>query len=145
MKKILLACSAALFSASVLAAGNKPLAADDISVKTPDIKVVTTDATSAEVFMELDNSSTRPCILIAANSPVAVQTQLHETITKHGKSEMDQVKTIVIKPHGDKELKLGGFHVMLMGLKQPLKLGDNVPVTLIFADGSSLQVTAPVE
>jgi copper(I)-binding protein len=146
MKKILVACSAILFSAAVCAADTNSLASDDITVKTPDTAVVITDSTLAQVFMELDNNGTKSHTLIAATSPVAKEVELHETTHKHGKKAgMEQIKDIVIKPHSDEELKMGGFHVMLMGLKQPLKPGDNVPITLIFSDGSSLQVVAPVQ
>jgi copper(I)-binding protein len=45
------------------------------------------------------------------------------------------------------ELKPGGFHVMLMDLKQPLKAGDTVPVTLVIESGGkqeTVEVSAPV-
>lgn len=143
MKKILLALCACLLAMPLFAANNL-VAANDVSVETLDVQLVGKDAANAEVFMELENRGTRPYALVAANSPVAVQTQLHETLRKNNTSEMEQVKSILIEPHSDRVLKVGGFHVMLMGLRQPLKPGDNIPLTLIFADGSSLQITAPV-
>ena len=46
------------------------------------------------------------------------------------------------------ELRPGSYHVMLMDLKQPLKEGESVPVTLTFRDASgkktSVEVAAPV-
>jgi copper(I)-binding protein len=38
----------------------------------------------------------------------------------------------------------GGLHVMLIGLKQQLQPGDDVPLTLTLDDGSELSLTAPV-
>ena len=42
------------------------------------------------------------------------------------------------------ELAPGGAHLMLMDLKAPLQPGADVPVSLVFEDGSSLPVTAQV-
>ena len=47
------------------------------------------------------------------------------------------------------ELKPGGYHVMLMDLKQPLKAGDTVPVTLVVEGADkkreSIEVKATVK
>ena len=47
----------------------------------------------------------------------------------------------------DKPLKLapGGYHLMLMGLKVPLKAGETFPLTLKFAHASPMTVTVTVE
>jgi len=39
----------------------------------------------------------------------------------------------------------GGYHIMLMGLKQPLKAGDRFPLTLKFAKAGSVTVEVLVE
>ena len=43
------------------------------------------------------------------------------------------------------ELKPGSYHVMLMGLKQPLRQGDTIPITLQFQNAGSTTVTFRVE
>lgn len=146
MKKVLCSLLLILSSSSLFAAEpQSALAADNIVIKTPEVQVVSTGPSSAEVFMELDNKGTTPIALVAANSPVAVQTQLHTTVHKKGGDTMRQVREIVVKPKGDTELQQGGLHVMLMGLKQSLKQGDAIPVLLVFADGSSMTINATVE
>ena len=57
---------------------------------------------------------------------------------------MRAVPAIEIKAKGETALKPGGLHIMLIDLKQPLKEGGSVAVTLGFADGSSKVVEAPV-
>jgi copper(I)-binding protein len=42
-------------------------------------------------------------------------------------------------------LSPGGDHVMLMGLEQPLKPGDEVPISLRFSDGTTRDLTVPVK
>jgi len=131
-------------SAITTPASVAPVAANDISVKNPSIQTMPNGAMAAAVFMELDNKGAKPEFLVAANSPVATQTQLHRMVEQNGVESMRQIDRIAIKPNSDRELQKGGLHVMLMGLKQPLKSGDKVPVTLIFADGSSVAVEAMV-
>jgi copper(I)-binding protein len=53
---------------------------------------------------------------------------------------MRQVPQITVPANGSIELKPGSFHVMLIKLKQPLKEGDAVNVTLNFDDGSKKDV-----
>ena len=52
--------------------------------------------------------------------------------------------SIAVKAGGETELKPGSFHVMLIDLKEDLKEGGNVPITLKFDDGSSQSLLAPV-
>jgi len=125
-------------------ASAKPLAANDIIVKTPHIQLMQNNANSAEAFMELDNKSNTPVALIAANSMTAHQTLLHKFVKRNGELTMKKVNKIVIRPHSDTELQPGGFHVMLLGLKQALQKGDSVPILLIFEDGSSITIHATV-
>lgn len=146
MKKIILtACLA--FTASFALASNhvSGLASSQISVKTPKVEIYAKNSGSAEIYMELDNASKTSYALIAANSPVAEQVQLHKTINEgNGQSMMKAVRKIEIPAKKDADLKPGGFHVMLMDLKQPLKVGADVPFTLIFSDGSYLKLDAKV-
>lgn len=123
---------------------NKALAAQNIIVKMPLIQLVQNGATSAKAFMELNNKGNKVATLIAANSMTANQVLLQKIIKRNGKQTMKKVNKIVIKPHSDINLQPGGFHVMLMGIKQTLHKGDAVPILLIFNDGSSLTVKATV-
>jgi len=140
MKKIILG-TALLALSSVAFAHSSEMASKVITVITPQIKAIAKSQQSAEIFMQLDNKSTHGYELVAAFSPVAKQIQLHETVTKHGKTEMKQVSTISIKAKQDKKLQ-GSLHVMLLGVATPLHRGQRVPVTLIFKDGSWLTVNA---
>ena len=57
---------------------------------------------------------------------------------------MDQVKQVSIPAHGKVEFKPEGYHIMLMGLKRPLRKGERVPITLEFYRAGSLRVEAVV-
>ena len=58
---------------------------------------------------------------------------------------MRPVSTIDVKPKGQTMLKPGGLHVMLIGLKQPLKQGESFPLTLTFEKAGELDVSVVVE
>lgn len=146
MKKIILTAVFSFITSIAFAnATNSGLASSQITVKTPKVEIYTKNTNSAEIYMELDNTSKNTYALIAANSPVANQVQLHKTIQEgQGQSMMRPVPKIEIPAKKDSELQPGGFHVMLMNLKNPLKIGEDVPFTLIFSDGSYLKLDAKV-
>jgi copper(I)-binding protein len=78
--------------------------------------------------------------LVGGNTPVAQRFELHTMSMKGDVMEMRQVDAIEL-PAGKKvEFKPGGLHVMFIGLKQPLKLGSKVPVTLKLEKGGEVKV-----
>ncbi len=131
-----------LFAWSTISfADQTKLYSSEITVKTPEVKIIALDQKSAVVSMELDNKSRAAVTIISASSPISSETQLHKTID----GKMVQVKDIPIPPHGDDHLQKNGFHVMLIGIKSPLEVNQVIPITLTFSDGSSMLVDAKVE
>ena len=82
--------------------------------------------------------------LIGAASPVAERVELHTHSMKDGVMMMRKLDGIDVKPGEPLVFKPGSHHVMLMGLHQPLAAGTQFPLTLSFADGSTIQVTVQV-
>ncbi|WP_433113335.1 copper chaperone PCu(A)C [Micromonospora sp. CA-246542] len=69
--------------------------------------------------------------------------ELHEMTMKDGKMVMQQKQGgIVIKAKGSHALEPGGDHLMLMNLARPVRAGDQLTVTLTFADGRTQEFTA---
>lgn len=95
------------------------------------------------MFGMLTNTGSAPVTVTGAATDLAGMVELHETVTENGVSTMRQ-KTggFVIPAGGTFELKPGGNHVMLMGLKKAVKAGEEVDVTLSLSNGSSLVVKA---
>jgi copper(I)-binding protein len=73
--------------------------------------------------------------LVQASSPVAGVVEIHEMSMDGNVMRMRAVAGIDLPAGRTVELKPGGFHVMLMDLRQPLQPGDTVPVTLVFDSG----------
>ena len=84
--------------------------------------------------------------LTAATTPVAATAEVHETINDNGTMKMRPVPGgLALTPGKPVRLAPGGYHVMLMGLKAPLKSGDTFPLTLTFAHAAPQTVTVKVE
>jgi copper(I)-binding protein len=85
-------------------------------------------------------TSTAADRIVGGSTPVAQRFELHTMSMKGDVMEMRQVESIEL-PAGKKvELKPGGLHVMFIGLKEPLKLGSKVPVTLKLEKGGEVKV-----
>ena len=86
--------------------------------------------------------------LLEVSSPVAGVAEIHEMSMQGDMMRMRAVPALELPAGKAVELKPGGFHVMLMDLKQQLKPGDSVPLTLVVEgkDGKreTLQIKAPV-
>jgi len=86
--------------------------------------------------------------LVAASSPVAAVVEIHEMAMENNVMKMRAVPGLELPAGKAVDLKPGGYHVMLMGLKQQVKEGEVVPVTLVVEgkDGKreSVEVKAPV-
>ena len=86
-----------------------------------------------------------PDTLTGVSTPVATKAELHQSFDDHGVMKMRPVAALPIEPGKPMTLAPGGYHIMLMGLKQPLKQGDNFPVTLSFAKAGPLTASVTVE
>lgn len=101
---------------------------------------------NSAAFMEIKNNSDKDIALVDAKSDISDVVELHTHDMKDGVMKMYQVPKIDIKANSSTVLKPGGFHVMLLGLKQkPLKVGEKVDITLVFSNGEKIAVSAAVK
>ena len=73
--------------------------------------------------------------LVKAESPAASLVEIHNMSMTNGVMSMAAVQAVDIPIGKVVELKPGGYHIMLMQVKAPIKAGDAVPLTLTFEDG----------
>ena len=83
--------------------------------------------------------------LLRVSSPVAQTVEIHSMTMDGNLMKMRAVQALDIPPGSMVSLGTGGYHVMLMGLHQPLAVGDEVPLTLMFEKAGALDVSAYVE
>lgn len=94
-------------------------------------------------YVTVENRGASEERLVGVSSPVAESVMIHETGEENGVARMRPLDAPVI-PAGDTlAMQPGGVHIMLMGLLQPLKEGESIPLTLEF--GSAGAVTLEVE
>ncbi len=92
-------------------------------------------------YMELRNNTSRPQVLVAANSPGFETVMIHRTIVKNGVAGMAHAAQIELTPNARLIFAPGGYHLMLMNPRRTLRAGDAVVVNLEFRGG----VVLPVE
>ncbi len=84
--------------------------------------------TTAGAYMEL--TSDRRANLLGAESPAAGAAEIHEMKMEGNVMRMRHVPRLELPARKTVELKPGGYHMMLVDLKRPLKKGDRVPIRL---------------
>jgi hypothetical protein len=100
------------------------------------------DMTAA--YLMITNPDPKDDVLLRVTSPVAKTIELHDVKTTDGVKRMFEVKKLAIKSGATAHLMPGGQHVMLFDLKSDLKVGDTVPLTLVFKRAGTVTVSAAV-
>ncbi|MGB8815592.1 MAG: copper chaperone PCu(A)C [Paracoccaceae bacterium] len=124
-----------------------PAFADGITITDPYARVSAMMAKSGAAFMVIENQTDADDRLISAASDVADRVELHtHKADAAGVMQMVEVpEGFVIPAHGNHALARGGDHVMFLGLKNGLKHGDIVTVTLTFEKAGAVIVEIPVD
>ncbi|MCF6282629.1 MAG: copper chaperone PCu(A)C [Candidatus Polarisedimenticolaceae bacterium] len=133
-----------LFTMLLLALSQQAFASD-IAVSDAYVRAIPPGQTNSAAFMTLHNHNMQSKTLVGVESMVADVVELHEHKHEDGMMKMRRVEGgIEIAPHAMTELKPGGLHVMLIGLKQKLVPGEMIHLTLKFDDNSTQDVHAEV-
>jgi copper(I)-binding protein len=82
--------------------------------------------------------------LVAVSTPAAKEAQLHQMTMDNGVMKMRQVEGVDLPAGKAVTLKPGGYHIMLLGLVEPLREGQTFPLTLGFAKAGPQSITAAV-
>lgn len=127
----------ALLATSLLAAmaAAAPALAADIRITDAWCPPTPPGAPTAGGYLTIQDLGSRPDRLMGGSSPVAARVQVH-SMTMQGQIMRMRAVTggLAIAGSGTTDIQPGsGLHLMLIGLKRPLKLGEHVPVTLQFA------------
>lgn len=116
-----------------------------VRIEHPWSRATPAGATAGVAYMTIENGSNAEDRLTGVSSNVAAATEIHEMKTADGVMKMRAVSDgLAVPAHGSVALKPGGYHVMMIGLKKPLKAGETVILTLDFAKAGKIQVSAPV-
>jgi copper(I)-binding protein len=139
-----------LLAAALVLAGGVSVAEDysigTIQVGSPWTRATPKGSTVAGAYMTITNKGAAPDRLLGGSSAVADRFEVHSMVMDAGVAKMRPVDGgLEVKPGETLELKPGGFHVMLTGLKQPLEKGQKVKATLEFEKAGKVDVEYVVE
>ena len=136
-----------VFAALMAAAASTAAVAQSVEVKDPWVRAAVPGQMATGAFMKI--TAKDGARLVAASSPVAGVTEVHEMKMEGNIMKMRALEAGLELPAGKTvELKPGGYHVMLMDLKGPLAKDSTVPLTLVFKDAkgaeSRIELKVPV-
>lgn len=94
-------------------------------------------------YMTLTNSGDTDRSLVAAEADFP-RVELHESLERDGVMIMEHQMAVVIPAGESVSFVPGGLHVMFMGLDAPLEPGEDIPATLVFEDGTRVDLTFSV-
>jgi periplasmic copper chaperone A len=148
--------SAALVCCTALSACNstpadKPTAksdmvASDVSISGAWSRETAEGQDAGGAFMTITNTGTLADRLTGGSTSVAGEVRVHTVDMTDGVMRMRQLTDgLEIPARSSVTLKPGSFHIMLMQLKQPLRQGETVPVTLTFEQAGSVEIELAVQ
>lgn len=105
---------------------------DGITVQSVWARATPPGAKTGAVYLTLINKGSTDDKLVSVTTPVASMAGLHTEIMNNGVTEMRPIASVDVAPGSQATLKPGGMHIMLMGLKNPLKHGQHFSLTLHF-------------
>ena len=135
-----------LLALSFLLALAAPAIAQESPIHIADAKArPTAPGVAGVVYMIVMNHGAADDDLTGLSTPIADKAEMHRSTDMNGMSHMEAVADLPVKANGAVTFEPGGLHVMLTGLKQPLKIGDSFPLTLTFAKAGPVTVTVSVQ
>lgn len=140
MRLALLACVLPLSLSLPLAALAQTPA---LKVDDPWVRATVAPQKATGAFMQL--TSVKAAKVVAVSSPVAAMVEIHEMKMDDGVMKMRAVEALPLPAGQAVALKPGSYHVMLMGLKAPIKAGETVPLTLTVEGEDKQRTTVEIK
>jgi copper(I)-binding protein len=97
------------------------------------------------VYLDIANNSNDNDVLLNASTPIAGDTQIHNTVIKDSISSMIHLSELEIPAKSSVVFKPKSLHIMLMGLKHDIKVGDSFPMEFIFKKAGKIIATVTVK
>lgn len=117
----------------------------DLSISHPWARASAGPARAGAAYLTITNHGTAMDRLLAVATPAARHASVHTTLMAEGVMKMRPVKAVEVHPGEPAVLRPGGMHVMLMGLKAPLKEGQSFPLTLTFETAGTIEIMVMVK
>ena len=108
-----------------------------LTVKNGWARASTPGAKNGAAYVTIMNHGMKSDALIGVVSDVSAKVELHSHKKDGGVMRMRRILSVPVPAHSVAELKPGGDHIMLIGLKRQLKVGDYIMLTLRFQSGAT--------
>jgi copper(I)-binding protein len=119
--------------------------AGDLRIIDPWARATPGAARNGVAYVTIENQGSAVDRLTAVASPVATRAEVHGQVTENGVAKMRAAGPVELPPGARTAIEPGGLHIMLMGLKQPLVEGEEVPLTLVFEKTGRVDLPLKVE
>ncbi len=113
----------------------------DITVSSRIVRASIPGSPNSAAYMVIANSGSEPDALIAAHCACAAKVDVHRTEDMRGMTTMVSAAPVVVAPHGQVVFRPGGYHLMLTGLKEPLRDGAQQVITLVFKRAGAIRAS----
>ena len=117
----------------------------DIEIERAYARASIPNVPNSAAFFVIKNNSDKDIAITSANSDIAEKNELHTHIKENKMMKMMKIEKLVVPAKSSLELKSGSDHIMLMGLKKELKVGDEINLELSFSDGDKKKIKVPVK
>jgi periplasmic copper chaperone A len=97
------------------------------------------------VYFVIHNHASQTDELIAVSSDAAQAVELDESTIIGGVAEMKKLDAVPVEAFAEIKFAPGSYHVMLIGLKQDLNVGDGIEITLHFKNHADIPIEVPVQ
>ena len=101
--------------------------------------------TTGAIYMRIVNDAAAADKVIAVSTKAAERAELHLSADENGVATMKLVKCVEVPAHGEVAFAPHGLHVMLFGVRMPLKSGDRLTLRLEFEKAGVISVEIPVK
>ncbi len=134
-----------LLAGLALMVSTSAMAQDALNISDARAKESIPGSQNGVAFATIENTSSSPIIITGVSSSVSKMTQIHTHVMKDGMMSMKHVPELTIPPGEQVVFQSGGYHFMLMGLKEPLVKGETFNLTISYDTNQTQLISVQVE
>ena len=121
-----------VLAALALSGPGQELAKGDLTLVRPQVRASLGRSPNTAAYVTIRNRGSRPDRLLSASCTCAARVEIHTHQMQGGVARMTRVPALAVPARGQAVLAPGGAHLMLIGLKQPVREGADPALTLVF-------------
>ena len=130
----------AVYAALALSGTGLAVAKGDLTLEHPQVRASIGATTSTAAYLTVRNGGDLPDRLLSASCTCAARVEIHTHQMQGGVARMRRVPALAVPARGRAVLAPGGAHLMLIGLKQPVREGADPRLTLVFERAGAVTV-----